>query len=59
MVIVGAAHLAGGEPKSKSNVKGYVRGFDVKTGERLWSSRQFPKPGEFGYNTLAENSQLS
>src|SRR5579884_213331 len=31
VVIVGAAHLAGGAPKSKKHVKGYVRGFDVKT----------------------------
>src|SRR6059036_3999364 len=30
-IIVGAAHLAGGSPKSKTNVKGYVRGFDVHT----------------------------
>src|SRR5689334_2093 len=35
-IIVGAAHLAGGAPKSKTNVKGYVRGFDVRTGKRLW-----------------------
>src|SRR3977135_3933454 len=30
-VIVGAAHRSGGVPRSKTNVKGYVRGFDVKT----------------------------
>ena len=29
VVIVGAAHRSGGVPRSKSNVKGYVRGFDV------------------------------
>jgi quinoprotein glucose dehydrogenase len=50
-VIVGAAHLAGGSPKSKSNVKGYVRGFDVRTGKRLWIFHTIPKQGEFGYNT--------
>jgi quinoprotein glucose dehydrogenase len=55
-VIVGAAHLAGGEPKSKSNVKGYVRGFDVKTGRRLWIFHTIPKPGEFGYNTWEKDS---
>jgi quinoprotein glucose dehydrogenase len=55
-VIVGAAHLAGGEPKSKSNVKGYVRGFDVKTGKRLWIFHTIPKPGEFGYNTWEKDS---
>jgi quinoprotein glucose dehydrogenase len=55
-VIVGAAHLSGGEPKSKSNVKGYVRGFDVKTGKRLWIFHTIPKPGEFGYNTWEKDS---
>ena len=55
-VIIGAAHLAGGEPKSKSNVKGYVRGFDVKTGKRLWIFHTIPKPGEFGYNTWEKDS---
>src|SRR5258708_1997211 len=55
-VIVGAAHLAGGAPKSKSNVKGYVRGFDVKTGKRLWIFHTIPRPGEFGYNTWENDS---
>ena len=55
-VIVGAAHLAGGEPKSKSNVKGYVRGFDVRTGKRLWIFHTIPRPGEFGYNTWEKDS---
>jgi len=55
-VIVGAAHLAGGVPKSKSNVKGYVRGFDVKTGKRLWIFHTIPKSGEFGYNTWENDS---
>src|SRR5262249_31750766 len=36
VVIIGAAHRSGGVPRSRSNVKGYVRGFDVRTGKRLW-----------------------
>src|SRR6202043_1882323 len=48
-VIVGAAHRPGGVPKSKTNVKGFVRGFDVRTGKRLWIFHTIPKPGEFGY----------
>jgi len=55
-IIIGAAHLAGGAPKSKSNVKGYVRGFDVKTGKRLWIFHTIPKSGEFGYNTWENDS---
>jgi quinoprotein glucose dehydrogenase len=55
-IIVGAAHLPGGVPKSKSNVKGYVRGFDVRTGKRLWIFHTIPKPGEFGYDTWENDS---
>jgi len=56
VVIVGAAHLEGGIPKSKSNVKGYVRGFDVRTGKRLWVFHTIPKPGEFGIETWLNDS---
>jgi quinoprotein glucose dehydrogenase len=56
VVIVGAAHLEGGIPKSKSNVKGYVRGFDVRTGKRLWIFHTIPKPGEFGIETWLNDS---
>ena len=55
-VIVGAAHRSGGVPKSKANAKGYVRGFDVKTGKRLWIFHTIPRPGEFGYNTWEKDS---
>jgi quinoprotein glucose dehydrogenase len=55
-IIVGAAHRPGGVPKSKSNVKGFVRGFDVRTGKRLWIFHTIPKPGEFGYNTWESDS---
>src|SRR5712691_9456280 len=55
-VIVGAAHKSGGVPKSKANVKGYVRGFDVRTGRRLWIFHTIPKPGEFGADTWEKDS---
>jgi quinoprotein glucose dehydrogenase len=48
VVIVGAAHRTGANPKSMRNVKGYVRGYDVRTGERLWIFHTIPQPGEFG-----------
>jgi quinoprotein glucose dehydrogenase len=56
VVIVGAAHKAGDIPKTKSNVKGFVRGFDVRTGKRLWIFHTIPKPGEFGYDTWEKDS---
>ncbi len=55
-VIVGAAHRSGAVPKSRRNVKGYVRGFDVRTGKRLWIFHTIPKPGEFGYDTWESDS---
>jgi len=55
-VIVGAAHRAAGSPRVTNNVKGYVRGFDVKTGKRLWIFHTIPRPGEFGYDSWENNS---
>ena len=55
-IIVGAAHLPGGGPKSKTNEKGYVRGFDVRTGKRLWIFHTIPRPGEFGNDTWLNDS---
>lgn len=48
VVIIGAAHSTGGNPRSRENVKGYVRGFNVRTGERLWIFHTIPLPGEYG-----------
>jgi quinoprotein glucose dehydrogenase len=56
VVIVGAAHRAGGAPRSKTNAKGYIRGFDVKTGKRLWIFHTIPLPGEFGNETWENDS---
>jgi quinoprotein glucose dehydrogenase len=56
IVIVGAAHKPGGVPTSKTNVKGYVRAFDVRTGKRLWIFHTIPKLGEFGYDTWQNDS---
>src|SRR6058998_1814284 len=56
VVIVGAAHKSGGVPKSKTNVKGYVRGFDVRTGKRLWIFHTIPRPNEYGYETWENGS---
>jgi quinoprotein glucose dehydrogenase len=55
-VIVGAAHRSGGVPKSYRNVKGFVRGYDVRTGKRLWIFHTIPQPGEFGIDTWLNDS---
>ena len=41
---------------SKTNEKGYVRGFDVRTGKRLWIFHTIPQPGEFGNDTWEKDS---
>ena len=56
VVIIGAAHLAGSVPKSKRNVKGFVRGYDVRTGKRLWIFHTIPSPGEFGNETWEDDA---
>ncbi len=56
VVIVGAAHSDGSAPPSMRHTKGYVRGFDVKTGKRLWIFHTIPKPGEFGLDTWLNDS---
>jgi quinoprotein glucose dehydrogenase len=37
-------------------VRGYVRGYDVRTGERLWIFHTIPLPGEFGYDSWEDGS---
>ena len=56
VVIVGAAHRSGGVPTGKTNVKGYVRAFDVRTGKRLWIFHTIPEPGEFGNESWDKDS---
>ena len=56
VVVVGAAHRSGGVPKSFKNEKGYVRGFDARTGKRLWIFHTIPKPGEYGIETWLNDS---
>jgi quinoprotein glucose dehydrogenase len=51
VVVVGAAHTAGDVPATRYNVKGYVRGFDVRTGRRKWIFHTIPLKGEFGYDS--------
>ena len=53
VVIVGASHRAGTAPRSMKNTKGYIRGYDARTGKRLWIFHTIPQPGEFGHDTLA------
>jgi quinoprotein glucose dehydrogenase len=56
VIVVGAAHLEGGAPKSKTHEKGFVRGYDAKTGKRLWIFHTIPSPGEIGNESWLKDS---
>jgi len=56
VIVVGAAHLPGGAPKSRIHEKGFVRGYDAKTGKRLWIFHTIPLAGEFGNDTWERDS---
>ena len=51
VIVIGAALREGGAPRSKTNVKGFIRGFDVRTGKRIWIFHTIPMKGEAGYDT--------
>jgi len=48
-VVVGAAPTA--------DSKGYLRGFDIRTGKRKWIFHTIPRKGEFGYETWTTPGQ--
>ena len=56
VVVVGAALQPGTAPASKTNVPGFVRGYDVRTGKLLWTFHTIPQPGEFGNDTWQKDS---
>jgi len=56
VIVVGTAHRPGGAPRTMRNAKGSVRGYDVRTGKRLWIFHTIPRRGEVGYETWLEGS---
>ena len=56
VVLVGSAFETGANPRSRANVKGAVRAFDVRTGKRLWMFKTIPEPGEVGAETWEQDS---
>ena len=55
-IIIGAAHVPGGAPRSMRNTKGYVRGFDADTGARRWIFHTIPGGDEYGNDTWLNES---
>ncbi len=56
VILIGAAFREGMTPRSMRNNKGYVRGFDARTGKRLWIFHTIPVQGEVGYETWENGS---
>ncbi len=56
VVVVGVSFSAGGAPRSKEAIPGYVRGFDVHTGALKWTFHTVAQPGEVGNETWLEES---
>ncbi len=56
VIVVGAAHRPAGSPESTWDVRGYVRGYDVRTGERLWIFHTIPLANEPGYETWQDGT---
>jgi quinoprotein glucose dehydrogenase len=56
VIVVGASLESGSAPKSKDVMAGYIRGFDAKTGKRLWIFHTIAEPGEFGHDTWEADS---
>ncbi|HWN85393.1 MAG TPA: PQQ-binding-like beta-propeller repeat protein, partial [Vicinamibacterales bacterium] len=56
LVLVGAAFETGANPRSRANVRGAVRAYDVRTGKLVWTFRTIPQAGEFGNETWENDS---
>ncbi|HEU4996646.1 MAG TPA: PQQ-binding-like beta-propeller repeat protein [Gemmatimonadaceae bacterium] len=58
VIIVGNSSIHGYYPIRYSNLPGYIRGFDIKTGKQLWKFNLVPQPGEFGAETWTNGSKV-
>jgi quinoprotein glucose dehydrogenase len=56
VIVVGTAFAAGAAPRSKTEIPGWVRGYDVHTGALKWTFHTIPQSGEFGNETWKDDS---
>ncbi|GIT15041.1 MAG: hypothetical protein CM1200mP36_07970 [Gammaproteobacteria bacterium] len=54
VVIVGAA--MSDSPMQRRMPRGYVRGYDIRSGRLMWRFNPVPQPGEFGNDTWEDGS---
>jgi quinoprotein glucose dehydrogenase len=58
VIVLGNSSMHGYYPIRLHNLPGWVFGFDVRTGKRLWKFNLIPQPGEFGAETWEAGSKL-
>jgi glucose dehydrogenase len=58
VIVVGSSSIHGYYPIRFTNLPGYIRGFDVRTGKQLWLFNLVPQPGEFGAETWKNGSKV-
>jgi glucose dehydrogenase len=58
VIVVGNSSIHGYYPVRVRNIPGFIRGFDVRTGEQLWKFNLVPQPGEFGAETWENGSKI-
>ncbi len=56
VIVVSSAHIQGRNQPTPENIPGDVRGFDVRTGEWLWTFHVIPEDGEPGAETWENGS---
>ncbi len=54
IAVVGSAMSA--FARTRDNIAGFVRGYDIRTGERRWIFHTIPQPGEYGNDTWENDS---
>jgi len=58
VIIVGNSSIHGYYPTRLKNIPGFIRGFDIHTGQQLWKFNLIPQAGEFGADTWANGTKL-
>jgi quinoprotein glucose dehydrogenase len=56
VLVVGSAFPQGNRPPTKEMPPGHVRGYDVRTGDLLWTFHTIPQPGEPFNDTWEDDS---
>lgn len=58
IVVLGNSSIHGYYPLHLHNIPGFVRGFNIRTGQQVWKFNLVPQPGEFGADTWKKGSKI-